>query len=331
MPLFAKLAVRDVKAVCTPLDVGSLAQAVCTKLDPDTAIPPRVLKQINLPAERIMLSPRLDPIMAAPEITTPMIGPLIELGQDYLLPGLTEIPPNTLAIVQPDAAFIEAYFVGLNHEIAREMLWRGFPTDQRGTVFSQFWDRRGALASTSAPADDKDITPIAGWQPADALGTHLTPTASDPIVLLVRGDLLVRYPRVTIFMQQARWKRDASDAILYDDNDFAVREPELVGDAASWDQHARFPSFSGRTGSDRMFMGFMIGKEEACGLDRAAVPPEAEDDEAGWYVVLQEQPTEPRFGPGAVPPSSTQSETVAKSLLQPAFRLFVHASDLVSA
>ena len=30
--------------------------------------------------------------------------------------------------------------VGLNHEFARELLWREFPTDQRGSYFRQFWD-----------------------------------------------------------------------------------------------------------------------------------------------------------------------------------------------
>ena len=30
--------------------------------------------------------------------------------------------------------------VGLNHEFARELLWREYPTDQRGSYFRQFWD-----------------------------------------------------------------------------------------------------------------------------------------------------------------------------------------------
>jgi hypothetical protein len=329
--LFAKLAARDVTAACTPLDIGALTQLVQAQIDPTHAIPPRVLQQINLPADRILLSPRLDPIMAAPEITTPMIGPLIELGPDYLLPGLTQLPPNTLSIVQPDAEFIEAYFVGLNHEIGREMLWRGFPTDQRGTVFSRFWDRRGAIATNTAPVPDKDITAIAGWTRNEALGTHLTTTASNPLVLLIRGDLLVRYPRVTLFMQQARWQRDTSNAIVYDDNNVARRERVPVQDAASWDQYARFPSFSGRTGSDTMFMGFMVDKEDAHGIDRTDVPPDSTDSQAGWYIVIQEQPTEPRFGPTGSAITATQSEVVAVSLLQPPFRLFVHASDLMSA
>ena len=40
---------------------------------------------------------------------------------------------------QTNNRFIEAYLVGLNHEMARELLWREYPTDQRGTYFSSFW------------------------------------------------------------------------------------------------------------------------------------------------------------------------------------------------
>ena len=29
---------------------------------------------------------------------------------------------------------------GLNHEFAGELLWRGYPTDKRGSYFRQFWD-----------------------------------------------------------------------------------------------------------------------------------------------------------------------------------------------
>ena len=40
--------------------------------------------------------------------------------------------------------FMEAYMVGLNVEMGRELLWRGFPTDQRGTYFDHFWGVRRA-------------------------------------------------------------------------------------------------------------------------------------------------------------------------------------------
>ncbi len=140
------------------------------------AIPPRVRAQLSIPrSARVYVSDRLDPVMAAPEILTPMIGPLQERGQDWLLPGGRALPANTITMVEPDAAFIEAYMVGLNHEMGREMLWRGFPTDQRGTVFARFWDRRGAVAAAAAPIPARDIPDIATWKAGSALGSHLDP------------------------------------------------------------------------------------------------------------------------------------------------------------
>ena len=55
--------------------------------------------------------------------------------------------------------------VGLNHEFARELLWREYPTDQRGSYFRQFWDVRGFLAPerrrrTSARERLRDIPPL---------------------------------------------------------------------------------------------------------------------------------------------------------------------------
>ena len=41
--------------------------------------------------------------------------------------------------METNQRFIEAYMVGLNHEFARKLLWREYPTDQRGSYFRQFW------------------------------------------------------------------------------------------------------------------------------------------------------------------------------------------------
>jgi len=41
--------------------------------------------------------------------------------------------------------------------MGRELLWRGYPTDQRGTCFRRFWDRKRA---PSDPTGD-DIPQIA--------------------------------------------------------------------------------------------------------------------------------------------------------------------------
>jgi hypothetical protein len=329
---FARWEAQARPTACSSLAIGDLAQTIRDAIVPDVAVAGRARLQIAVPkSPRVRFTNRLDPIMAAPTIPTPMILPLQELGQEWLLPGIQEVPPNTTTLVQPDTAFIEAYMVGLNHEMAREMLWRGFPTDQRGTVFARFWDRRGSVPTTAAPVPQVDIPPIHQWDPASALGEHMTSAAANLLVLLVRADLLHRYPRTTIFAQRSRWQRDAQHSITFSRN-LALREPVPLATDASWTDDTRFPVFIGHAGADILFLGFPLSKEDVSGLDRANVPASADDNQAGWYIVFQEQPTEPRFGPTAnLPPAANlRSESLAAQLLRPAFRMFVHGSDLIT-
>jgi len=341
---FALLRRRAATRACKPLDVPGTAGAIRAAIVPDVAVADRVRAQVTIPAGgRVKLSARLDPVMAAPEIPTPMIGPLQEFGQDWLLPGIGDLPPNTVAMVEPDAAFIESYMVGLNHEMARELLWRGFPTDQRGTVFSRFWDRRAAVSTTTAPAPARDIPDIHTWAAmGGGLGEHLD-TGGGPglVVLLVRGDLLQRYPRATIYLQRGQWLRDERGDVQFD-GELAQRQPVPVRSEAGWEADVRFPQFGGPAGADVLFLGFPLAKKDVRGIDRLRAPATATDDQAGWYVVFEEQPTEPRFGPPppppappprppAPPPPATAGDQLAVQLLRPAFRLSVHASDLIGS
>jgi hypothetical protein len=82
----------------------------------------------------------LRPVMWHPEFHRPMYRFLRDLSQDYILPGLNDVPPNTVGLLQTNRRFIEAFMVGLNHEFAAELRWREFPTDMRGSYFRSFWD-----------------------------------------------------------------------------------------------------------------------------------------------------------------------------------------------
>lgn len=82
----------------------------------------------------------LDPIMAAPEFPQPMNESLQELSKSLFLPGIEKIKPNTIGLLETNPRFLEAFMCGLSHEFGSELLWRGYPTDQRGSYFRQFWD-----------------------------------------------------------------------------------------------------------------------------------------------------------------------------------------------
>jgi len=62
------------------------------------------------------------------------------LDEEWVLGGVTKLPANSVCLLEANWPFIEAFVAGANHEMARELLWRGYPTDLRGTCFQRFWD-----------------------------------------------------------------------------------------------------------------------------------------------------------------------------------------------
>ena len=212
----------------------------------------------------------IEPVMAAPSFPQPMYQSLTNLGSEWLLPGLDQMPSNAVGLFLTNWRFVESFLVGLNHEMARKLLWNGYPTDQRGTYFRKFWDV-GVGAS-----NDGDIGPIHAW--GDILGKNRL-ISGDPLVLLVRGDLIRRYPNVIVYAAKAE--------------NGSGRHP------GSTERH---PIFFGRVQPDIALFGFALDPEEARG-------------DPGWFFVLQEHPSEPRFGlaaPGTPPTYGAQPDSWQK-------------------
>lgn len=207
--------------------------------------------------------------IAHPRFARPMSERLIDIAPDFLLPGLDQVPANTVTLVQANGRFIEAFMVGLNHEMGRELLWREYPTDRRGTCFANFWD----------DADDDGVAmgfpPIHSW--TRSLGANRNASVGDPLILLLRGDLIRRYPNAILYAAKA--ERDASGRI----------KPGAT---------ERLPLFRGAAPPDVTFFGFRMTTAEARGSTQPNGDP-------GWFFVLQQQPGEPDFGldvdPGGEP------------------------------
>jgi hypothetical protein len=254
------------------LPVGDLAKVARAGLDPETAVTAAVRGRLTLPPGWAPTDP-LEPVLAAPDFPAPMYREVAELAPDLLLPGVNRMALNSVTALGSNPWFVQAFLVGLNHEIARELLWRGYPTDQRGTCFRRFWDRAGAVPPKTGAAAD-DITPITGWDPAEGLGVAgVTADGGAQLVLAVRGELLRRYPRTVIHLARAEWSGDT------DANGDPV--PRLA--AGGTEKH---PEFGGSLPPDVTFLGFDLSPEAARGT--AGDP--------GWYVVFAEPPTEPRLG-----------------------------------
>jgi hypothetical protein len=211
-----------------------------------------------------------------------MYIPLRDYSEQYVLPGAELVLPNTLGLLVANHAFIEAYMVGLNHEMGRQLLWNGYETDQRGSCFRQFWDVSAYVPLATDPTDPsalaellKDIPPINTWQTSTALGTHpnRTNVVANNVVLLLRGELLKRYPNAIIYAGKAK-KDNSSNA----DPNHRILDPS----------DERYPIFRGTLKDDMTFLGFNLSVADAYG--GTAASPE------GFFFVFQQQPSEPRFG-----------------------------------
>jgi hypothetical protein len=193
--LGARAAVADAFAEPARGRILAPALQLLAKLDPRITVPRRISARLTSGSGRLpaWLRPdwfddnRVEPVMAHPRFAVPMYEPLYRYDRDWMIPGIGLIPrPDMATLLETNNRFIEAYLVGLNHEMARELLWREFPTDQRGTYFSSFW--------TGAPELVADLHERA-WA-AGTLGSHVDKALDGQIVFLVRGDLIRRYPGV---------------------------------------------------------------------------------------------------------------------------------------
>jgi hypothetical protein len=263
------------------LPEGSIRSALAAGLTPQTTLLARMNGRLNIDLSvragfgAVPVRDPLAGIMAAPVFTRPMYEALRDHYQDFLVPGLADILPNTITLVETNPRFVEAFMVGLNHDMARKLLWREYPTDQRGTYFKRFW------------GDIDDIGPIPAFSTNTALGADVAGGAQPHIVLLVRGELLRRYPNAIVYAVLATGGPNAP----------AFDETTIV-----------LPSFRGSLAPDFTFIGFPLTIDAV----RAGNPnPNPALSEDYWFVIA-EHPTEPRFGlhapdwtkPRAVPAST---------------------------
>lgn len=283
--------------VRVPLDLAATATATLAAIDPARTIPLRFHKTVLVP-DRIKDGLRGDFVeaMVYPRIDDPMYRPLAELGSELFLPNVGLIPPNSISLLETNQAFIESYMVGLNHEFARELLWREYPTDQRGSYFRQFWDVSGYTESGGLSVEQLreklyDVPKLHRWLKTSALGQHdhRQPPGSPPkdeVVLAIRGELLKRYPTAVIYAHRADWQRTSGviDKSL-------IRTPVELSAAEEANpprDKVKTPLYEAKVEPDITFFGFDLTVPEARGN------PEADD--AGWFFIIKERPGEPRFG-----------------------------------
>jgi hypothetical protein len=265
--------------VTCPVLPATLSAVVVKALDPAATHPAAYSgRLITAPAGTWRGTDPLGPVYFAPTFPQPAFDPLIKLSKDWIIPGLARVPPNTICLLEANQRFIEAYMVGLNFELGRELVWNGIPTDQRGSYFRQFWDHSTALTTSQQPVDDEaryDIDVLTQWQ--QPLGQNPNPNGlpAGALFLLLRGDLLHRYPNALLY---------ATKATIGSDGKRAFPDPDATPAPVE-----KYPLFSASIPRDVGFFAFDLEYNDAYGDSTDATKP-------GWYFVLQEHAVEPRFG-----------------------------------
>ena len=267
-------------------DLGSFSAGITTILTPAQLITSRVQRTVILnvfnPTTKTYEQKELEdlkPIMAYPKFDDPMFSNLQALSQEYILPNIDKVPENSITLMETNQLFIEAFMAGLNHEMSKELLWREYPTDQRGTYFRQFWDVVDNIRQTD-PEKKYDITKMHTWQ--GELGDHSAQVKTSPddspyLVLLIRGELLKKYPNTQVYAQKAKFNDPAHPAA-----------PRTLADA-NVEANILLPVFLATLEPDIYLFGFDLDKEIAKGDSSDASKP-------GWFFALRERPGQIRFG-----------------------------------
>lgn len=243
--------------------VDDLLEIVKDTLDATNAIWSAVSKRLTIggrgdkeiSAAGVSLDSRID---------TPLAGAIAATAPGLLMPGLSGFGMDRIAILDANPRYMAAVMAGANHEMRRELVWRGYPDARRQTVLRSFW-RAGA----------EEFAPIEDWPSLHDLGRiGRRAMRGGLILLLVRGDLIRRFPNLRVRMVRARIRGGirgpASPAL----------EPNIV---VPVDAATRLYGFEDRR------------------LDAAAAIGDRTTRNAGWYVVFEQSRRDSRFGLQAEP------------------------------
>ena len=144
------------------------------------------------------------PIKAYPIFPEPAYYYLKDLADEFIFPGVEELPDDSISMFKGNASFIESYLCGMNTEMGRELLWREYPTDQRGSYFKKFWDSETSIEDIKKE-NYFDVNSIHRWK--GNLGeNHVASemgSKGDLLFFVIKGDLMKLYPDTKITLRKA--------------------------------------------------------------------------------------------------------------------------------
>jgi hypothetical protein len=163
-----------------PADVDALAGAALETVAP-IAMARRTAARVSVMNVDMVALAELTELRPAIDAPYAVVDRIATVAPERFLPDLGALPPDTVSVFEVDPAAVEAVMAGANHELARELAWRGISADPRATPLATAWRRLGGTGP--------DIQPIAGW--SGHLGEN---GAADATVFVVRSELVRRFP-----------------------------------------------------------------------------------------------------------------------------------------
>jgi hypothetical protein len=265
------------------LNAGSFMQSVLYKFKPGV----NFLRKLSAFIEADAIN-KGKPLMAYPRFPIPVYDYLKEISPDYIIPNISNIPENTIAIMKPNKAFVESFLAGMNHEFSRELLWREFPTDMRGSYFRHFWEYDNDPSQELLPQNDEteaafnqrvidfqdgavDVRELHQWN--EPLGNNHKREIG--LLLLIKGQLFRKYPDTLVYAQKARFGSAPANKLPRELTDFETSA------------NVKWPIITGMIEPDVYFFGFDLSKTAAKGNS---------SNNPGWFFVIRERPGQISFG-----------------------------------
>ena len=255
-------------------------------MDPAKLLATRIRAIIQLPGGHNQ-APVPAELRVDPEIVRPLYRDLVQEDPELIMPGISSLPNNSIALAALNTAFIESFLLGANYELGREFTWREYPCNPRSTWLRTFWDAITLEGSNEHEAStDADITPIDTWKPKSALGKHSSFNPDQTMVLIIRGDLLQRYPNTIIYAAPAKWVENTTS-----------KKWERMEDES---KQPVMPSLIGKLTADVTFIGFEFPEDVDVDDDLVGSPKPpgkgGSSKKAGWFFAFEQIPEEPQFG-----------------------------------
>jgi hypothetical protein len=239
---------------CQDIDPAALGKVVAAAVDP-TVPRPLIVDRVlaTLPGIK-----DLRPLALEPELDLPLWSFLKDNAPDWLLPGVGQMPPHSVAPLATNPAFVEALLVGANDQAAAEMRWRRHPLKAKASPLRKFWQRAGGQF---------DINPIKDWSSVEPFGDASLAFGGvgRQAVAVFRTPLFKRYPHTVVYMYPA--------TVLIN-GDWSVMGLETI--TADKCVHS---TFTGMVGDDVVFFGFPLDASRF----------------ADHWIVLEELPAGYRF------------------------------------